>query len=243
MAMARPALEALLREHRLDRTLTTSLPPLDPHDDAAVASTGCSGLDAQLGGGFPRGQLSELVGRRSAGRTTLLLQTLAAATARGELVAVIDALDMFDVASAVAAKIDLDRLLWVRGHVVAHPGLCGDTNQRALEQAVRALALVLQAGGFGVVAFDLAEAPADAVRRLPFPTWLRLQRMVEGSQTVCLLLGHESMARSSAGLTVRVERQGASRGLETHVVRARASNQAARPDIRTALPVRMAVHV
>lgn len=242
--MARPALEALLREHRLDRTLTTALPPLDPHDDCAVASTGCSGLDIQLGGGFPRGQLSELIGQRSAGRTTLLLQTLAAATTRGELVAVVDALDMFDVASAVAAKVDLDRLLWVRGHVVAHPGLCGDTNQRALEQAVRALALVLQAGGFGVVAFDVAEAPADALRRLPFPTWLRLQRMLEGSQTAGVLLGRESMARSSAGLTVRVDRTAdEARGIETHVVRARASNLTARPESRTALPVRMAVHV
>ena len=138
MAMARPALEALLRERQLDRTLTTALPPLDPHDDRAVASTRCTGLDRQLGGGFPRGQLSELIGQRSAGRTTLLLHTLAAATARGELVALVDALDMFDVASAVAAGVDLDRLLWVRGHVVSHPGLCGDTNQRALEQALRA---------------------------------------------------------------------------------------------------------
>ena len=48
-----------------------------------------------------------------------------------------------------------------------------------------------------------AEAPAEALRRLPFTTWLRLQRMVEGSQTVCVLVGTEPMARSSAGLTVQ----------------------------------------
>ena len=80
--------------------------------------------------------------------------------------------------------------------------MCRDLNQRALEQAIRALTLVLQAGNFGLVVFDVAEAPADAVRRLPFTTWLRLQRMVEGSQTVCVLVGGEPMARSSAGLTV-----------------------------------------
>jgi len=104
--------------------------------------------------------------------------------------------------------VDLDRLLWIRGHVVSNPGLCRDTNQRALEQAIRAFTLVLQAGNFGLVIFDAAEAPAEAIRRLPFTTWLRLQRMVEGSQTMCLLVGGEPMARSSAGLTLRLRPEG-----------------------------------
>ena len=137
---------------------------------------------------------------------------LAAATARGELVALVDALDMLDVESAAAAGVDLERLLWIRGHVVSNPGLCRDMNQRALEQAIRALALVLQAGNFGLVAFDAAEAPADALRRLPFTTWLRLQRMVEGSQTACVLVGAEPMARSSAGLTLQLGHPGSGIG-------------------------------
>jgi hypothetical protein len=82
--------------------------------------------------------------------------------------------------------------------------MCRELNQRAIEQAIRAFTLVLQAGNFGLVVFDVAEAPADAVRRLPFTTWLRLQRMVEGSQTACVLVGGEPMARSSAGLTLRL---------------------------------------
>src|SRR3954468_19333268 len=123
MALARADLESLLRARQLDRTLTTALPQLDPRDDQALAPTGIAALDARLGGGFPRGQLSELVGPRSSGRTSLLLRTLAAATARGELVALIDALDMCDVASVEAAGVDLERLLWVRGHVVSNPGL------------------------------------------------------------------------------------------------------------------------
>jgi hypothetical protein len=127
---------------------------------------------------------------------------LAAATDRGELVALVDALDMFDVESAADAGIDLDRVLWIRGFVVPNPGLCRDLNQRALVQAIRAFTLVLQAGQFGLVAFDAGEAPADAVRRLPFTTWLRLQRMVEGTQTACLLVGSDRMARSPAGLTL-----------------------------------------
>ena len=161
-------------------------------------------MDARLGGGFPRGQLSELVGPRSSGRTSLMLRALAAASARGELVALVDALDMFDVESAAAAGVEVSRLLWIRGHLVTNQGMARELNQRAIEQAIRAFTLVLQAGNFGLVVFDVAEAPADAVRRLPFTTWLRLQRMVEGSQTACVLIGSEAMARSSAGLTLRL---------------------------------------
>ncbi len=204
----RADLESLLRARQLDRTLTTT--PTLQYD---AAPTGVASLDAPLGGGFPRGQLSELVGARSSGRTSVLLQTIAAATARGELVAMVDALDMFDVESAVAAGVDLDRLLWVRGFVVANPGLCHDMNQRALEQALRAFTLILQAGNFGLVVLDLADAPAAAIRRLPFTTWLRLQRIVEGSQTVCLLVGSEPMARSSAGLTLKCAVRGAADGV------------------------------
>ena len=204
MLQARANLESLLRSRRLDRTLT----PVDGQPSYDVAATGITGLDASLGGGFPRGQISELVGPRSSGRTSLMLRMLAAATARGELVALIDVLDMLDVESAAARGVDLARLLWIRGLAVINPGMCRDLNQRAIEQTIRALALVLQAGNFGLVVFDAAEAPPGALRRLPFTTWLRLQRIVAGSTTVCLLVGTETMGRSSAGLTVRVGRSG-----------------------------------
>jgi hypothetical protein len=199
----RASLVAALAARRLDRTLTTTMPAVNPADDAAVGATSLAALDGPLGG-FPRGQLSEIVGPRSSGRTSLLLRMLAAATARGELVALVDALDRFDAASAIAAGIDLSRLLWIRGHVVAQPGPCRDTNQKALEQAVKALSLVLQAGNFGLVAFDVGDAPADALRRLPFTTWLRIQRMVEGQQAMCVLVASDALARSAAGLTVQL---------------------------------------
>jgi len=243
MPLARAALEAALRARQLDRTLTTSLtgtgPAVDP--ERGLSPFSIAALDARLGGGLPRGQLSELVGPRSSGRTSLLLRLLAAATARGELVALVDALDMLDVESAAAAGVDLARLLWIRGHVVPNPGFCRDMNQRAMEQAVRACALVLQAGNFGIVAFDAAEAPAEAIRRLPFTTWLRLQRMVEGTPTTCVLVGTAPVARSAGGLTLQCGLRNADGGLrvqdrgvrfgarlfeglaiETRVVRARA---------------------
>jgi len=153
---------------------------------------------------------------------TVLVQVIAAATRRGELVALVDALDMLDVASLAAAGVALDRVLWIRGHVVVHAGPCRDLNQRAMEQAIRAMSLVLQAGNFGLVVMDVAEAPHDAIRRLPFTTWLRLQRMVEGSQTSALLVGSAPIARSPAGLTLKLEAVDAVGQIQGRVVRARA---------------------
>ena len=193
---ARARLESLLAARRLDCTLTTAAAR-----NIETASIGIDALDACLGGGFPRGQVSEIVGPAGSGRTSLLLQTLAAATRRGELVAVVDALDMFDVETAAAAGVVFDRVLWVRGSVAS--AVAGrETNQRALEQAVKALSLVLQAGNFGIVALDLVGAPGAIVRRLPFTTWLRLQRLIEGSITTCLVMAAEPIARSAAGVTL-----------------------------------------
>src|SRR5260221_4360777 len=121
MALARADLESLLRARQLDRTLTTAIPQADPRDEHALAPSGISALDARLGGGFPRGQLSELVGPRSSGRTSLLLQLMAAATARGELVALVDALVMFDVESAAAVSVDNHTRLWICGPTICNP--------------------------------------------------------------------------------------------------------------------------
>lgn len=220
MSLARADLESLLRARKLDRTLTPfpvglASPPGAPGtiDEYATASSGVTALDARLGGGFPRGQISEIVGSRSSGRTSLLLQMLAAAAARHELVALIDVLDMLDVASAEAAGLDLSRVLWIRGQVAPQVSACRDMTQRALDCAIKAITLVLQAGNFGLVAFDAAEAPPHALERLPFTTWRRLHRIIEGSQTACVLIGDAPIARSAGGVTVRISRAG---GVRVH---------------------------
>src|SRR5262245_48126858 len=112
--LARADLESLLRAHKLDRTLT-SRPELPPAQGDCVIATDIPGLDARLGGGFPRGHLSEIVGPASSGRTGVVVSTLAAVTLRGGLVAFVDTLDTFDPPSALDAGLDLERLLWVRG--------------------------------------------------------------------------------------------------------------------------------
>ena len=196
--MARADIESLLRARKLDVTLTTTAPWRTAGADT-VAATGFSSLDAALGGGIRRGHLSELVGRRSAGRTTVMCRALTAAAARGELVALIDPFDRFDPVSASAAGLDLARLLWVRD---AGAGGTVTLHQHVAGRAVKAMNLVLQAGGFGLVVLDLADATAPVLRQFPFTTWLRLARVIEGSQTAALLVAPDHLARSPGGVTI-----------------------------------------
>lgn len=203
------ALEAALRTRKLDRTLTSALPSLERTDPSAYVPTGVAALDACLRGGLPRGQLSELAGPRSSGRTTMLLHVVAATVYRGEIAALVDTLDRFDLTSASAAGVDLDRVLWIRGHAITTSGDAGLSPSRVLERAVdralKALNLVLQAGGFGIVALDLADVPIVTLKRIPFTTWLRVQRTIEGSDTACVLVTPEPLARSAGGVTVLLD--------------------------------------
>jgi recombination protein RecA len=203
---ARSALESALAVRKLDRTLTTALPALERMDEAALVPVDVAAIDRCLQGGVPRGHLSEIAGPSSSGRTTLLLHLLSAATRRGEIVALVDTLDRLDVASAAAAGIDLDRLLWIRGRAQG-PGLrpqndAGLGPWALLDRALKALNLVLQAGGFGVVVIDLADVPASTLKQIPFTTWMRVQRVIEGSDTACLIVASEPLSRSSGGLTM-----------------------------------------
>jgi recombination protein RecA len=194
----RAHLESLLRARKLDVTLTTAAPwrSVDRAADEDRLPTGVPSLDRALGGGLRRGHLSDIIGPRSAGRTAVLCGVLAMAAARGEAVALVDTHDRFDPVSAAAAGLDLSRLLWIRD--------TGDASR-----ALKALNLVLQAGGFGVVALDLADASAPALRAFPFTTWLRVARVIEGSQTVALLTGTERIARSPGGVTIALDVPGA----------------------------------
>jgi hypothetical protein len=221
--MAFPARQAhvksLLRERKLDRTLTTAIPPTIGADQ--VAPFGVPALDARLPGGLPRGHVSEIVGPVSSGRTTLAWTWLAAATARGETAALIDTFDRFDPATGDACGIDLTRLLWVRGQAITKtaaavdpawlPGARavdgpGTLLERTIDRALKALNLVLQSGVCTAVVLDFADVPLNGIRRVPQTTWLRLQRVVEGSDTACVLMGPVPLARSVGGVTMTTDR-------------------------------------
>lgn len=203
---ARAHLESLLRARKLDATLDVAS-PLGPAAPEPTAS-GLAWLDARLGGGWPRGEVSEVVGTRSSGRSWLAARALAQATQQGELAALVDATDSLDPWSLGGMPMHWPHLLWVRGRVP----VCGaptratlTRQEQELDRVLKAVALVLQAGGFGVVVLDLGDVPATLLRRLPFTTWLRLARLVEGRDTACLVLAPEPVTRSARGASVRLE--------------------------------------
>jgi hypothetical protein len=207
-AAARAALESLLRTRKLDSTLTTAL-PLAPHPEDVIPS-GIVALDGHLCGGLPRGQLSEVIGSRSSGRTSLLQHMLAEVTRRGELVAIVDTLDRWDPAGLAQRGADLGRVLWVRGTQEAAASAPSGNGRRrthvaqALDRAIKAVTLVLHAGGFGLVVLDIADVPVPVIRELPFTTWMRLQRVLEGRGTACVVMATEPLARSAGGVSIRL---------------------------------------
>jgi recombination protein RecA len=208
-ALLRARLEAALGE-RFPAALSPAARPAPE-----LVSTGVAEVDA-LAGGLPRGALTEICGPASSGRTSLLLAVLAEATRREEACALVDASDAFDPASAAAAGVELARLLWVRcnGPMTRWPD---DPIQitrspdrsiiRSLEQALKAADLLLQAGGFGLVALDLGDVPPALACRVPLTSWFRFRRAVERTPTVLLLLEQESCARTCASLVLRLQNQ------------------------------------
>jgi len=155
--------------------------------------TGVPALDAATGG-LPRGCLTEIFGPASSGRTSLLAAILAQATHREEACALVDAEDAFDPASADAAGVRLDRLLWVRS---AHNA----------EHALKAADLLIQGGGFGLVAIDLGDTPPATARRISLTSWFRLRRAVENTPTVLISLAQRSNARTCASLELECARE------------------------------------
>ncbi len=201
-ATLRASVESALGEH-LSSTLLLreKVAPL-------TVSTGVAALDA-LTGGWPRGALSEITGPASSGRTGVMLAALAGATRRDEACALVDASDNFDPASAAAAGVDLDRLLWVRCNERDRSSPRKDQRRAALgrlEQVLKVTDLLLQGGGFGMVVLDLGDIPTENARRVPLTSWFRFRRAVEPTATVLLVLERESCAKTCASLVVRLQR-------------------------------------
>jgi hypothetical protein len=203
-SLAIERLESALQARHFDRTLRSRRWP-----SGRVSPTGWAPLDAALGGGWARGELSEAIGPRSSGRTWLLQATLAAATRRGEVVALVDAVDRFDPRSAAATGIDLARLLWIRGPALTAEHTRPTLLDAAVSKAVRAFDLVIRSGGFAVVALDLADISPRIARALPLATWMRIARGNADRDTSALLIGDAPMSRSAGGVSVRLTAVGA----------------------------------
>ncbi len=138
------------------------------------------------------GNLIELSGPPSTGRTSLAYRAAWATAARGELVAWIDLPDALDPRYLRRTGMDLATLLWVRP---ADP-----------QGALRAAELVLKAG-FALVVIDLEGASARSLASLGPALWTRLARALRSARAQALLIAPERVAGVFATLALGLERR------------------------------------
>jgi hypothetical protein len=137
------------------------------------------------------GEITEIVGRLSSGRTSLLTAALGRATRAGGAAALVDVDEAFDAVGAGRAGVDLARLLWVR---------CG----RRRDLALRAVDLLARCPGFAIVGLDLGElAP-----RLSLTAAFRLRLTVRRSRVALLVLSSRRIAGAGATLAVETVQSG-----------------------------------
>lgn len=166
--------------------------------------TGIAEVDGVLGGGIPRGSITEIAGAASTGKTSLALSTIAAITQSGAACAWVDVNDALSPESAAAAHIVLKRLLWLR--------MSADRKERVsdkpwsrLEQALKATDLLLQAGGFAAIVLDMSDVLPQHLMRIPLSTWYRFRLAAEQARTALVFLTQSPCASSCAALSLRSE--------------------------------------
>jgi recombination protein RecA len=162
-----------------------------------MLATGVAAID-EVAGGIPVGGVTELCGhaRVSSGKTSLYYAILARATTQGRICALVDASDAFCPASAAAAGVVLENLMWVR---------CGGEKRVAmkpLEQAFRAADILLNTGGFSLIVVDIGDIDPVLVRKVPMYTWFRFQRFVEGKPMSLVFVAQQPSAGSYASLVI-----------------------------------------
>jgi len=147
-----------------------------------VFRTGQELIDSTLGGGLPKGAITEISSAsQSAGSASLITDFVEAAADSGYFIALIDGRDSFD--PAPLRRSALNHLLWVR---------CAEA-----VEAFKAADLLLRDGNFPVVLLDLVLNSPDEFRRIPATSWYRLQRLTETSSTAFLVLSRRSLVASA----------------------------------------------
>lgn len=145
-------------------------------------STGMPGIDDPLGGGLPRGAVCEVVETRAgSGGQLMLIALLEAVRRRHRFMALVDAMDGFDPQSVESSL--LRHLLWVRC-----PGV---------PSALQAADLLARDNNMAALVFDLRDASARDLRRIPATVWFRLQRVVETTEMVLLVISPQPQVASA----------------------------------------------
>lgn len=135
------------------------------------------------------GDITEIVGSLSSGRSSLLVAALRDLTRAGGVAALVDTDHAFDPACAAAAGVDVRRLLWVR---------CDGRRSIAL----RAADLLARCPGFALVALDLGESPPAVSLTAAF----RLRLAARRTGTALVVLSSRRVTGAAAALAVETSR-------------------------------------
>jgi hypothetical protein len=182
----KPASLALLSGLGAKLYVASSMPSREAR--ASPLPTGLDSVDRLLGGGLARGRLTELVGRRSAGRFSVVVAALASSTTAGDAAALVDRGGHFDPQAARDAGVELERILWAR--------------PRRVKEALAAAEMLL-ATGFPLVAVELGLPPLRGA--VPEAAWVRLARAAESEQAALVLSTPYRVSGFAAAAVVRME--------------------------------------
>jgi len=164
------------------RNLLAERFPQPQAQTTARLTTGLAFFDQAIGGGLPKGAITELISSHlSAGSASLICALLGAAYRDRYFLALVDGCDSLDPSALLNSH--LQNLLWVR---------C----RKALE-AIKAADLLLRDGNFPLVIVDLVLNPPHETNKIPQTSWYRLQRLVEAAPTACLVLTRHGMIASA----------------------------------------------
>lgn len=143
---------------------------------------------------FTRGNLAEISGEPSSGKTSLTLALLSKLTQEGEVCAVVDSCDSFDARSAWLAGVALENLLWVK---------CGGE----LEKAFLAADYLVQAKGFGLIWLNLNGLSRRRLQRVPRTYWYRYRTRIKETPTLFLVTAVEPVAGSASQQSFQFSRE------------------------------------
>src|SRR6266404_7818211 len=169
------------------RNLLAERFPQAPASEDGRLITGLSFLDQTIGGGLPKGAITELISPQVSAGSASLIHALIQAQ-RGAVVpvvprpvALIDGRDSFDPQALGNAC--LRHLLWVRCNKVF--------------EAIKAADLLLRDGNFTLLIVDLVLNPPEELRKIPQTSWYRLQRLAEAVPTACLIINRQGIVGSA----------------------------------------------
>ena len=161
--------------------LVQLLPPTAPA--APALPTGIAALDAALlGGGLPRGRLTELVGPTGSGKTTLARAIVESTIATHGWVAYIDAQRTLDARDWVHLG-DAEGMWMIRPHDATRAAWCAD--------------ILLRSSAFALVVLDGAPTLSKAAA-------VRLTGLARESNAAFMLLGDRTGSASQLGGAVRL---------------------------------------